>query len=251
MRQKFTVGQELSAAELNSMVQRIEALRVQARQGPQRAPRELRVESSGMRHAFQIAEVGGALCVRRGWVWDGQGGLLPVGEHEWNEVEDPGGDIDVWLDVGGQRSGGSVRVVRRDATAPSGRLHVRLGYRETRADGEEVCVQVAGGLIVPCQPVMARGSLRANGGLVAGGSNSGMGQTDWQLERGRCAAGGCAQIQGYSIDPWGQKMRNDFFLYYYAGQAVGRTREGHDSMGTTQRVLRLDNTPWDAWAGEY
>lgn len=254
MRPKFEKGQELAAVELNALVQRVEALRVRARQRPQHAPMEAAVEAAGMQYGFELADVGGVLCVRRGWLWDGLGGLVPVGDGEWTELEDPGGAVDVWLDISWAQDGtmsGSVRVAARDAGVTSGRVHVRLGYRETGADGEQRTVQVAGGLVNPYQPVMARGSLRSGTDLVAGGSGAAMGRSDWQEAAGRNAGGACAQERGYAIDPFGHTMRNDFYMYYYCGQAVMDTRESVASAGSVQRVLRLDNTPWDAYNGQY
>lgn len=246
MGKRFRKGDVLTAAELMGIRRRVELLRMRGRRQQQMSRTVQVVESRAMRYGFQLAHVGGALCVRCGFLWDGKGGLVSVGEGEWNAVEVPEGleAFDVWLQVTIERGGkmsGEVVVAARDASVPSGRLRVRLGFQDYDAAGNLRRVQSAGGLINPYQPVMARGSVRSGSG-VASGSDKAMRRSDHQMLSGRCAGGGVAQANGYTIDPWGQTMRSDFFLYYFAGLSVMDARKRTDGKQTEQRVLRFDNT---------
>lgn len=248
MKKQYKVGDTVTAAELNDLVRTVERLMIQGRPAGGNGVVQRTVERRGMRYGFQLGDVNGALHYRRGYIWDGFGGLVAVGDQEWNALEDPGGSIDVWLDVtlggpGGKPSG-EVRVARRDASAASGRLSVRLGYREERAAGVR-SVQVAGGLMNPYQPVMARGSIIGNPQLIAAGANHSMRRSDWQSggNKGRCAGGGCAQEGGYVWNEiTGAKMRSDFIMYYYCGMSDMLAGQLPETKGREVRTLRFDNT---------
>lgn len=241
----YKAGDGVGADELNALARRVELLGMRARAAVA-SRRVVRSEGDGMRFGFELALRDGVVVWHRGYVMDGEMRPVAVGDEVWNELEWDGVQaFDVWLDVTvrGGAVGGSVSLARRDERAASGRLRCRLGFGEPVAGGGWRFVQVFGGLFNPFRPVMARGTVRRGTGIASGDGGT-VRDTDWQAygDPGRCAAGGVAQEDGYTIDPWGQKLRSDFFMYYLAGAFETAANEAQDGAGAVVRAVLLDNS---------
>ena len=148
----FEQGGQLTAAALNMLANRVRVL-----QGRQTGAAVAAVDRPGRcvpgrQFAFRLAEWNGLVWVRQGWVDAGNGRLRCVGEDEWNVV----GELEsmtVWLEMDSE--GGRVVSTKYDDSTPERNLRRRLGYvRQVAAEGEVVwrCVQLLGGLVVPCAP---------------------------------------------------------------------------------------------------
>lgn len=146
----------LTAAALNALAARVRVLAARLPGGGGAMVRPC-VVIPGRHYAFELAERAGVLYCRQGWIDQGTGGLLAVGDNEWNELGAVA-PCTVWLEIGGAPGACSAAVVLGpyDDTTPECSLRRRLGYvREgVPVDGVPVyhCVQVLGGVISPCAP---------------------------------------------------------------------------------------------------
>lgn len=169
MTSPFRAGDELRAADLQSLAARVRALQ-QRVFGLNATPiRSIRAEQSFA--AFALAIDRGALMVRRGVVYEGAGQYAVVGDAEWT----PLGSLrpcTVWLICDPEQHEYSVEVTEgADVSSPSTALRLRLAYVRQVTDlsdegeGGAVswhCVQVRRGLLYPFAPRRLRGVARGD-----------------------------------------------------------------------------------------
>lgn len=160
---RFNKGEVLTADKLNQMGDRVRQMQGQMHGRCDHNTHTTRHAWARQRltPAFQLVNRRGVLYYAQGFVDGGHGQLVPVGAAGWNSLDvgcmEP---VDVWLDItaeGGAVTAAEVVTAPREAAAVSTRLHIRLGYVEV-TDGRYQLMQLAGGLINPWQPVMARGT---------------------------------------------------------------------------------------------
>lgn len=245
---RFNRGEVLTADKLNQMGDRVRQMQGQMHGRCDHNTHTTRHAWARQRltPAFQLMNRRGVLYYAQGFVDGGHGQLVPVGAAGWNCLGvgcmEP---VDVWLDItaeSGAVTAAEVVTAPRDAAAVSTRLHIRLGYVEV-TDGRYRLMQLAGGLINPWQPVMARGTCKTRSDddtpYVAGGDPKFWGRHDC------CNAmhtAGALAGEGYKLTPESTgKLRNEFTLGYTLELTAGSY--GGTVTANSGRYLQLDG-PW-------